>query len=55
MLGKHLSPRLYIGYGIGIFERFNAFRMRYTLSKHWNLQAETGLESGADLFYTLER
>ncbi|ADE13421.1 protein of unknown function DUF490 [Nitrosococcus halophilus Nc 4] len=55
MLSKHLSPRLYIGYGIGIFERFNAFQMRYTLSEHWSLQAETGLESGVDLFYNLER
>lgn len=55
MLGKHLSPRLYVGYGIGIFKHFNAFRMRYTLSKYWNLQAETGLESGIDLFYNLER
>ncbi|QBQ54036.1 translocation/assembly module TamB domain-containing protein [Nitrosococcus wardiae] len=55
VLGKHLSPRLYIGYGIGIFERFSAFQMRYTLSEHWSLQAETGLESGVDLFYNLER
>lgn len=54
-MGKYISPRLYVGYGIGLFERFNAFRMRYTLSEHWSLQAETGLESGADLFYNLER
>ncbi len=55
MLGKHLSPRLYIGYGIGLFERFSTFLIRYTLSEHWSLQAETGLQSGGDLFYNLER
>lgn len=55
MLGKHLSPRLYIGYGIGIFERFSSFLIRYTLSEHWSLQAETGLQSGGDLFFDLER
>ncbi|KFI23772.1 translocation/assembly module TamB domain-containing protein [Nitrosococcus oceani] len=55
MLGKQLSPSLYIGYGIGLFERFSSFRMRYILSKNWSVQAETGLETGADLFYSLER
>ncbi|ADJ29498.1 translocation/assembly module TamB domain-containing protein [Nitrosococcus watsonii] len=55
MLGKQLSPSLYIGYGIGLFERFSSFRIRYTLSKNWSIRAETGLETGADLFYSLER
>jgi translocation and assembly module TamB len=55
MLGRHLSPRLYVGYGIGIFQRFNVFRMRYLLTESWSLQAETGLESSMDIFYSLER
>ncbi|CAH9016909.1 translocation/assembly module TamB domain-containing protein [Candidatus Nitrosacidococcus sp. I8] len=55
MLGKHISPRLYIGYGVGILERFNAFRIRYTLNRLLRLQAETGMESGGDLLFDLER
>ncbi|CAB1274646.1 translocation/assembly module TamB domain-containing protein [Candidatus Nitrosacidococcus tergens] len=55
MLGKHISPRLYIGYGVGILERFNAFRIRYTLNRLLRLQAETGIESGGDLLFDLER
>ncbi|MGR6034249.1 MAG: translocation/assembly module TamB domain-containing protein [Candidatus Nitrosoglobus sp.] len=56
MIGKYLSPRLYIGYGVGILQRFNVFRIRYTLFKHLIIQAETGgIQTGADLFYDLER
>jgi translocation and assembly module TamB len=56
MIGKYLSPRLYIGYGVGILQQFNVFRIRYTLFKHLTVQAETGgIQTGADLFYDLER
>lgn len=55
VLGKYLSPRLYIKYSFGLVGAVNQLRIRYELSKHWALETETGLQSGADLLYTLER
>ncbi len=55
VLGKYLSPKLYVSYGIGLFEPVNTIRMRYTLSPIWQLQTEYGVESGGDILYTIER
>lgn len=54
-IGKYLSPKLYLGYGIGIFEPVSTVQLRYTLSKIWTLQAESGTQSGVDLLYIYER
>ncbi len=54
VLGKYLSPRLYVSYAAGLFDQSSTFRMRYTLSRRWTVQTETGLVSGADLLYSLE-
>lgn len=54
VIGKYLSPRLYIGYGLGLVEQFNSLRLRYRLSSKWTLEADSGRTSGADLLYTLE-
>jgi translocation and assembly module TamB len=53
--GKYLSPRLYVSYGVGLFEPINTFRLRYMLSSRWTLQAETGKAAGADALYRIER
>lgn len=55
VLGKYLSPRLYVAYGVGLFEAANTLRIRYLLSSRWTLQATTGAAQGADLLYTIER
>ncbi|KHD07630.1 hypothetical protein PN36_04045 [Candidatus Thiomargarita nelsonii] len=56
MVGKALSPGLYLSYGIGIFDGSQVLRMSYELSKNLTLESETGTTgSGADLSYTLER
>jgi translocation and assembly module TamB len=54
-LGTYLSPRLYVGYGIGLFDTNNLLRIRYRLGRSWVLQTESGEETGADLLYTIER
>lgn len=53
-LGKYLSPRLYVSYGIGLYAPINLLRVRYTLSRHWALQAESGTISGADILFNIE-
>jgi translocation and assembly module TamB len=52
-LGKYLSPKLYVSYGIGLYEPINLLRIRYTLSRHWALEAESGTISGADLLFNI--
>ena len=55
VLGKYLNPRLYVSYGIGLFEPVYSLRLRYEISEKWTLQTESGAESGGDLVYTIER
>ncbi|HET6655312.1 MAG TPA: translocation/assembly module TamB domain-containing protein [Gammaproteobacteria bacterium] len=55
VIGKYLSPRLYVSYGIGLFEPVNTVRLEYTLSSRWKLVTESSsVASGGDLIYTLE-
>lgn len=54
IVGRYLSPRLYVSYGIGVFNAISTLRTRYELSRRWTLNTETGVESAADLLYTLE-
>lgn len=53
-LGRYLSPRLYVAYGLGIFQASNIFRVRYQLTRDWIVQTETGTETGGDVFYKIE-
>ncbi|HEY8429557.1 MAG TPA: translocation/assembly module TamB domain-containing protein, partial [Sandaracinaceae bacterium] len=56
VLGRQLSPRLYINYSIGLFESENVLRLRYRLTPNWSLEAQSGgTTSGGDIFYTIER
>ncbi len=55
VLGKYLSPRLYVAYGVGLFEAADTLRIRYLLSSKWTLEATTGEAQAADLLYTIER
>ena len=54
-LGTYLSPRLFVSYGMGLFEQFHTARVRYQMSKRWSVEAESGRESSADVKYTIER
>jgi translocation and assembly module TamB len=54
-VGKFLSPRLYVGYGMGLIEKANTFRLRYMLTKRWSLEAEAGTRTGADVLYSIGR
>ena len=54
-LGKYLTPDLYVGYGIGLFNAINTFNMRYRLTDKLALHAASGLANSADLIYSIER
>jgi translocation and assembly module TamB len=53
-VGKYLTPQLYISYGKSLFTGSNLLRLRYDIFKHWQIETQTGSESGVDLFYKLE-
>lgn len=53
-VGKFLTPRLYISYGRSLFTGTNLFLLRYDIFKQWQIESQTGSESGVDLFYKLE-
>jgi translocation and assembly module TamB len=55
VLGKYLSPRLYVSYGISLTESINTIKMRYTLNDRWTVKTEAGKERSADLVYTIEK
>ncbi|HET7798670.1 MAG TPA: translocation/assembly module TamB domain-containing protein, partial [Nevskia sp.] len=54
-LGKYLTPRLFVSYGISLFQDGYTFRMLYTLGRGFKLSTESGTASGGDVIYTTER
>jgi translocation and assembly module TamB len=55
LVGKYLSPKLLVSYGVGIFEPVSTLRLRYALGSKWKLVGESSaLRSSADLFYVIE-
>ena len=55
VLGKYLSPRFYVSYGISLTEQLNVFKMRYSLGDHWTVKTEVGQARGADLVFTIDK
>lgn len=56
VIGKYLSPSLYVSYGVGLFEPVNTLNLRYTISDRWQLLTESSSEgSGGDIIYSIER
>lgn len=55
-IGKYLTPRLYIRYGISLLESMEMLTLSYRLSSMWRVETQSSnLGSGADIFYTRER
>jgi translocation and assembly module TamB len=55
VLGKYLSPRLYVSYGISLVDEINTLKLRYTIGDRWVIAAESGKETAADVEYRIER
>jgi len=54
-LGKYLTPRIFIQYGIGLFETESTLAVDYTLSERVKLEAKSGSTQSLDITYTVER
>jgi translocation and assembly module TamB len=56
VLGRYLSPKLYVNYSFDILDHTNVFRIRYFLNKKWSVQSESSYEGNAlDILYSFER
>ncbi|MGH8159002.1 MAG: translocation/assembly module TamB domain-containing protein [Rhodanobacter sp.] len=55
-VGKYLSPRLYLSYGVGLFEPGEVITLRYRLSHRWNFEAQNATDfTRASLNYRYEK
>jgi translocation and assembly module TamB len=55
-VGKYLSPRLYLSYGIGLFDPGQVITLRYQLSRRWNFEAQNATDfNRASLNYRIEK
>jgi translocation and assembly module TamB len=55
VIGKSLGSGLYVSYGLGLFDTVNTLRLRFQVNKRLSLEATSGAEAAADIFYTFER
>lgn len=56
VLGKKLSPKLFINYSIGLLEPINVLKLNYQLNKRLRIESETDINSsGIDLFYSFSK
>lgn len=55
-VGRYIAPKLYISYGIGLFEDQNVISARYDLGKGFGVKATSGQrETGVDMSYTIDQ
>ncbi len=55
MAGKYLSPRLYIRYSYGLFNRIGGFLLRFKVNDRLSIETRSGEQESMDLFYTIEK
>ena len=55
-VGKYLSPRLFVSYGVGLFEPGTAITVRWQFSERWSLEAnDTPEDQHAGIRYRIEK
>jgi hypothetical protein len=55
-IGKQVNPRLYVSYGLGIFNQQQEFKTQWALSNHWSFLTNSATSgNGADIVFTLDR
>lgn len=55
VLGKYLSPRFYVSYGLSLVDQINTLKLRYTIGDRWVISAEAGREAALDIEYRIEK
>jgi translocation and assembly module TamB len=52
-VGKYLTPELYVSYGQSLIGERDILRLRYIISRHWEIETTSGTFSGVDVFYKI--
>ncbi len=55
MAGKYLSPRVYVRYSYGLFNRIGGFLVRFRVNDRLSIETRSGEQESMDLFYTVEK
>ena len=55
MAGKYLSPRLYIRYSYGLFNRIGGLLVRFRVNERLSIETRSGDQKSMDLLYTVEK
>jgi translocation and assembly module TamB len=55
VVGRYITPRLYVGYGVGLLEAINTVKLRYTVGDHWTVKTEAGQVRSADLIFSIQK
>ncbi len=56
VIGKYLTPKLYVSYGVGLLDAVNTVKLRYLMTDRWNLETESSaISSGGDISYSFEK
>ncbi len=53
-VGTYIAPKTYLEYETGLGSTGNAVKLRYELSRHIELQTETGEQQGGDIYFKFE-
>jgi translocation and assembly module TamB len=55
-IGTYIAPRIFVSYGLGVFEDESVVSIRYDLGRSWGIKATSGeRQTGLDISYTIER
>lgn len=56
VIGKYITPELYVSYGVGLLESISTVKLRYLMTKRWSLITESSaISSGGDISYSFEK
>lgn len=55
MLGKYITPRIFVRYAVGLFETENSLAIDYTMTERIKLKATSGSTQAIDVTYTVEK
>jgi translocation and assembly module TamB len=55
MAGKYLSPKVYVRYSYGLFNRIGGLLLRFRVNDRFSIETNSGEQNSMDLLYTVEK
>jgi translocation and assembly module TamB len=55
MAGKYLTPKVYIRYSYGLFNRIGGLLLRFKVNERFSIETRSGDQKSMDLLYTVEK